>query len=88
MGRDRYVVALSADHGVATLPEQLRPEGQDAGRIANEEVRDVAERAIAEALGPRALRPESTWASPTTPISTCGPACSSASGPLPVRWSA
>ena len=32
VGRGKYVVALSADHGVAVIPEQLRREGQDAGR--------------------------------------------------------
>jgi predicted AlkP superfamily pyrophosphatase or phosphodiesterase len=63
VGRDRYVVALSADHGVATLPEQLRAEGQDAGRVANKEVGARAERAIAEVLGgsgPFVARPEYT----------------------------
>jgi predicted AlkP superfamily pyrophosphatase or phosphodiesterase len=33
VGRGNYVLALSADHGVATYPEQLKAEGQDAGRI-------------------------------------------------------
>ena len=51
VGKGQYVVALSADHGVATLPEQMVPEGQNAGRVANQEVRDTAEGAIREALG-------------------------------------
>jgi arylsulfatase A-like enzyme len=33
VGKDRYLVALTSDHGVATYPEQLVAEGQDAGRI-------------------------------------------------------
>ncbi|MCC7009273.1 MAG: alkaline phosphatase family protein [Acidobacteria bacterium] len=34
VGRDRYVLALSADHGVAPLPEQAAA-GTDAGRITS-----------------------------------------------------
>ena len=33
VGRDRYVVALTADHGVTPIPEQLKKEGRDAGRL-------------------------------------------------------
>lgn len=33
VGPGKYVVALSADHGVTPIPEQLRAEGHDAGRI-------------------------------------------------------
>jgi len=34
VGRDRYVVALSADHGVALLPEQADP-AMNAGRLSS-----------------------------------------------------
>lgn len=33
VGAGRYIVALSADHGAAPIPEQMRAEGADAGRI-------------------------------------------------------
>jgi hypothetical protein len=34
VGRGRYVLALTADHGVCPLPEAARAEGHPAGRIA------------------------------------------------------
>jgi predicted AlkP superfamily pyrophosphatase or phosphodiesterase len=52
VGRDHYVLALSADHGVAVYPERMKAEGKDAGRIS---MRDLAERlntALAGELGP------------------------------------
>src|SRR5262249_48318082 len=33
VGKDRYVIAFTADHGVAEIPEQIKAEGKDAGRI-------------------------------------------------------
>jgi predicted AlkP superfamily pyrophosphatase or phosphodiesterase len=33
VGKDRYVLAFTADHGVAEIPEQAKAEGKDAGRI-------------------------------------------------------
>src|SRR4051812_6281687 len=63
VGRGQYVVALSADHGVAVVPEQLRAEGLDAGRVSNKDIGTRAERAIAAALGgpgPYVARPEYT----------------------------
>ena len=33
VGKDRWVVALSSDHGVTAIPEQLVAEGKDGGRI-------------------------------------------------------
>jgi predicted AlkP superfamily pyrophosphatase or phosphodiesterase len=33
VGRGNYVVALSADHGVTPIPEQLAARGMDAGRL-------------------------------------------------------
>jgi predicted AlkP superfamily pyrophosphatase or phosphodiesterase len=33
VGRGRYVVALSADHGVAPFPEEMKALGIDAGRV-------------------------------------------------------
>jgi arylsulfatase A-like enzyme len=51
VGREHYVVALSADHGVAPIPEQRQHEGKDAGRLLPHDVRAVADTALA-ALGP------------------------------------
>ena len=51
VGRDRYVVGLSADHGVARIPEAVRAEGGDAGRVVNPEVMKVAEAAMTAAHG-------------------------------------
>jgi predicted AlkP superfamily pyrophosphatase or phosphodiesterase len=33
VGKDRWVVGLSSDHGVTAIPEQLVAEGKDGGRI-------------------------------------------------------
>jgi hypothetical protein len=51
VGRERYVVGLSADHGVARIPEAVRAEGGDAGRVVNQEVMKVAEAAMTAAYG-------------------------------------
>jgi len=34
IGRDRYLLVLTADHGVCPLPEVAKARGQDAGRVA------------------------------------------------------
>lgn len=52
VGRDQYVVALTADHGVARIPEQAVAEGADSGRILSASVVERVERAVAQALGP------------------------------------
>jgi predicted AlkP superfamily pyrophosphatase or phosphodiesterase len=49
VGRDRYVLALTADHGVAAIPEQ-----NGAGRVSNEDLGAVAEQALVEHWGPPA----------------------------------
>ena len=51
VGRDRWVVALSADHGVTPLPEQLSAAGKDAGRISSASVANVVEERIGAVLG-------------------------------------
>lgn len=52
VGRDRYVVAFTADHGVSAIPEALRAEGGDAGRVLNADVQRTAEAAMTAAHGP------------------------------------
>ena len=44
-----YVLALSADHGVATLPEQV--ETGKAGRLSTNAIRQAAEAAVVKELG-------------------------------------
>ncbi len=52
VGSDQYVVALTADHGVTGIPDQLRLDGRDAGKLNTRALGDVAERAAVSALGP------------------------------------
>jgi predicted AlkP superfamily pyrophosphatase or phosphodiesterase len=52
VGPDQYVVALSADHGVTPIPEQLAAEGHDAGRIDSGALLRAMEAAATKALGP------------------------------------
>jgi predicted AlkP superfamily pyrophosphatase or phosphodiesterase len=49
VGRGKYFVAFSSDHGVAPVPEDLRKTGIDAGRLNLEDVRNRIEQAL-EAL--------------------------------------
>lgn len=51
VGRGRYVLALSADHGVAKIPEAAGAAGASAGRVPAGQVRDIVERALV-GLGP------------------------------------
>jgi predicted AlkP superfamily pyrophosphatase or phosphodiesterase len=52
VGRGKYVVALSADHGVAVIPEQLTREGIDAGRAIMDAASARAQAALVGAFGP------------------------------------
>jgi predicted AlkP superfamily pyrophosphatase or phosphodiesterase len=62
VGRDRYVVALSADHGVGEIPEARTEAGGDAGRVAAAAIRQVAEAAMtaAHGIGPHIAHVENT----------------------------
>src|SRR5581483_8072021 len=51
VGHDAYVVALSADHGVAMIPEQAVREGKDAGRLSAAAITDPVEKRIEASLG-------------------------------------
>jgi hypothetical protein len=51
VGRDRYVVALTSDHGVGDLTEQLQQAGR-GGRLSSDRLTEVAERAAQGAAGP------------------------------------
>jgi predicted AlkP superfamily pyrophosphatase or phosphodiesterase len=51
VGRSNYVVALTADHGVAPIPEQVKEAGDDAGRVLASDVLRAAERSLITSLG-------------------------------------
>jgi predicted AlkP superfamily pyrophosphatase or phosphodiesterase len=52
VGPDRYVVALSADHGVTDIPEQLKESGRDAGRLSSRAFADIIEARPVATAGP------------------------------------
>jgi predicted AlkP superfamily pyrophosphatase or phosphodiesterase len=52
VGRDEYVVGLTADHGVTPIPEQLVNAGEDAGRLNVAAMIDAVEERARAALGP------------------------------------
>jgi arylsulfatase A-like enzyme len=52
VGRDGYVVALSADHGVTPIPAQLAARGISAGTLEVSTIVERVEAVLAEALGP------------------------------------
>ena len=47
VGRGNYVVALSADHGVVPIPEDMQSTGADAGLLHLPELRERIEKALA-----------------------------------------
>jgi predicted AlkP superfamily pyrophosphatase or phosphodiesterase len=51
VGKDRWVAALSADHGVTPIPEQAIAAGKDAGRINGGAMVAAIEQALKPALG-------------------------------------
>ena len=46
VGRGNYVVAFSADHGVAPIPQQMQTTGVDAGVLSLPELKDRIEKAL------------------------------------------
>jgi len=51
VGTSNYVVALTADHGVAPVPEQMALEGFDAGRVGTVDVVNRIEKALEPVWG-------------------------------------
>jgi predicted AlkP superfamily pyrophosphatase or phosphodiesterase len=51
VGRGRWVAALSSDHGVTPIAEQLVAEGRDAGRVTTAMVTGVVEQRLRASLG-------------------------------------
>ena len=68
VGKGNYVVGLTSDHGVAPVPERVKAQGFDAGRIDTAAVGRAIDGVLARELGPRHL-PDAR-ASTTTSIST------------------
>jgi predicted AlkP superfamily pyrophosphatase or phosphodiesterase len=52
VGLDRYVVALTGDHGVAPIPEQMAELGVAAGRISTSDLAAQVDAALVPHLGP------------------------------------
>ena len=52
VGRDRYVVALTSDHGVALVPEQDENVVAGSGRMSSTAIRTMINTAIESAIGP------------------------------------
>ena len=52
VGADRYVVALSADHGLGPIPERAVELGFDAGRMARRDVIERVNHALEPFFGP------------------------------------
>lgn len=51
VGRDKYVLAFTADHGVAVIPEQAAADGLDGGRIKMGEITALVNKVAGETLG-------------------------------------
>ncbi|MFN8367021.1 MAG: alkaline phosphatase family protein [Candidatus Kapaibacterium sp.] len=43
LGRDNYIVAITGDHGVTSIPEVAQSHGKDAGRITEKSIVDAVE---------------------------------------------
>jgi Type I phosphodiesterase / nucleotide pyrophosphatase len=54
VGRGRYALALTADHGVAPIPEQSKADGLDAGRLEPAKIAEIVNAALVPLLGPGA----------------------------------
>jgi predicted AlkP superfamily pyrophosphatase or phosphodiesterase len=51
VGRGAWVAALSADHGITPIPEQLTAEGKDSGRLNSRVIGSVVEEKLRGAFG-------------------------------------
>ena len=52
VGRNNYVLAMTGDHGVSPIPEQLSTLGIDAGRVVLGDVRARVDKALEPFFGP------------------------------------
>jgi len=51
VGKDRYVVALTADHGIGPLPELMAKQGEPAGRVDPTVLSKEAEKFLEQSFG-------------------------------------
>lgn len=51
VGKGKYTVALSADHGVADVPEQMKGRGEDAGRVPTGRTLEAAMKVLEKHFG-------------------------------------
>lgn len=51
VGAGNYVVALSSDHGVADVPEQMWREAREAGRVPTGRIADAVEKVLSKHFG-------------------------------------
>ncbi len=56
VGPGNYIVAFSADHGVAPIPEQMVLAGMEAGRVSMKEVAERVEKTLESLPGPKVAR--------------------------------
>ena len=56
VGKGQYVVGLSADHGVAPVPERMKAEGFDAGRVDTLGLGKAIDTVLNRELGPDSYR--------------------------------
>ena len=56
VGVGNYTVALTADHGVAPIPEQLKAQGFDAGRISLTALSRAIDEVLEKTIGPGTRR--------------------------------
>ncbi len=52
VGKGRYALAFTADHGVAMIPEQAIAEGKDAGRIKMADIMTMVDGIVSAKFGP------------------------------------
>jgi len=51
VGRDKYVLAFTADHGVAVIPEQAAADGLDAGRVKMDDIMALVDKLTSDKFG-------------------------------------
>lgn len=51
VGRQRYVLAFTGDHGVSPIPEQMSTFGIDAGRVTTAQLREQVDKALQPFFG-------------------------------------
>ncbi|MFN7915226.1 MAG: alkaline phosphatase family protein [Vicinamibacterales bacterium] len=51
VGAGQYVVGLSADHAITDIPEQLKKQGRDAGRMSGSAILNAGESRAVRAMG-------------------------------------